>query len=47
MYNEIQMENRTIDKVTSNKISFMTIIPAFADAYKMNNVQDAFLSKKV
>jgi len=36
------MENRAIDKATSDKISFITyIVPAFADAYKMN-VQDAF-----
>ena len=31
------MENKVIDKVTSDKISFLTyIVPAFADAYKMN-----------
>jgi hypothetical protein len=36
------MEERVINKAASDKISFMTyIVPAFADAYKMN-VQDAF-----
>jgi hypothetical protein len=36
------MEKQALDKSTSDKISFMTyIVPAFADAYKMN-VQDAF-----
>ena len=45
-YNEIQMEKRIIDKATSDKISFMTyIVPAFADAYKMN-VQDAYFYLK-
>ena len=40
------MESKTIDKVTSDKISFMTyIVPAFADAYKMN-VQDAYFYLK-
>ena len=39
-----QMESKAIDKATSDKISFMTyIVPAFADAYKMN-VQDALLA---
>lgn len=37
---------KTIDKATSDKISFITyIVPAFADAYKMN-VQDAFFYLK-
>ena len=37
---------KTIDKATSDKISFMAyIVPAFADAYKMN-VQDAFFYLK-
>ena len=50
-----QMESKTIDKATSDtcttdevrsKISFMTyIVPAFADAYKMN-VQDAYFYLK-
>jgi hypothetical protein len=36
----------TINKETSDKISFMTyIVPAFADAYKMN-AQDAFFYLK-
>jgi hypothetical protein len=36
------METRVLDKETSDKISFITyIIPAFADAYKMN-IQDAY-----
>ena len=40
------MENKAIDKVTSDKISFMTyIVPAFADAYKMN-VQEAYFYLK-
>ena len=40
------MENKAIDKSTSDKISFITyIVPAFADAYKMN-VQDAFFYLK-
>lgn len=39
-------QNRTIDKQTSDKISFMAyIVPAFADAYKMK-VQDAFFYLK-
>jgi len=37
---------KTLDKQTSDKISFVTyIVPAFADAYKMN-VQDAFFYLK-
>jgi hypothetical protein len=37
---------KTIDKATSDKISFMAyIVPAFADAYKMN-IQDAFFYLK-
>ena len=40
------MKNSTIDKATSDKISFLTyIVPAFADAYKMN-VQEAFFYLK-
>lgn len=40
------MEKKTIDKATSDKISFMTyIVPAFADAFKMN-VQDAYFYLK-
>ena len=40
------MENKAIDKATSDKISFMIyIVLAFADAYKMN-FQDAFLYLK-
>ena len=40
------METRAINKETSNKISFITyIVPAFADAYKMN-VQDAYFYLK-
>jgi hypothetical protein len=36
------METKVLDKATSDKISFITyIIPAFADAYKMN-MQDAY-----
>jgi hypothetical protein len=36
----------TIDKATSDKISFMTfIVPAFANAYKMNT-QDAYFYLK-
>jgi len=36
------MENRVIDKATSDKISFISfIVPAFAEAYKMP-VQVAF-----
>ena len=41
-----KMKNNTIDKATSDKISFLTyIVPAFADAYKMN-VQDAYFYLK-
>ena len=37
---------RTLDKATSDKISFIAfIIPAFAEAYKMN-VRDAYLYLK-
>ena len=37
---------KTLDKQTSDKISFVTyIVPAFADTYKMN-VQDAFFYLK-
>ena len=40
------MDTGTIDKATSDKISFMTyIVPAFADAYKMN-VQEAYFYLK-
>ncbi|MCL2041303.1 MAG: DUF3791 domain-containing protein [Bacteroidales bacterium] len=40
------MATQAIDKATSDKISFMTyIVPAFADAYKMN-VQDAYFYLK-
>jgi hypothetical protein len=40
------MERKVPDKATSDKISFMTyIVPAFANAYKMN-VQDAFFYLK-
>jgi len=40
------MEEKVINKTTSDKISFMTyIVPAFADAYKMK-VQDAYLYLK-
>jgi hypothetical protein len=36
----------TLDKETSDKVSFITfIIPAFAEAYKMN-VRDAYLYLK-
>ena len=43
---ETTMEKKVINKATSDKISFMTyIIPAFADAYKMN-VQSAFFYLK-
>ncbi|GHT28300.1 hypothetical protein FACS189414_3170 [Bacteroidia bacterium] len=36
------MEARILDKATSDKISFIAhIIPAFADAYKMD-IQDAY-----
>ena len=41
-----QMEKSAINKATSDKISFMTyIVPAFADAYKMN-AQDAYFYLK-
>ncbi|MFT3946431.1 MAG: DUF3791 domain-containing protein [Agriterribacter sp.] len=40
------VQKRTIDKATSDKISFITyIVPAFAEAYKMN-VQEAYLYLK-
>lgn len=40
------MQHKVIDKATSDKISFITyIVPAFADAYKMN-VQDAYFYLK-
>ena len=40
------MEAKTIDKATSDNISFMAyIVPAFAEADKMN-VQDAFFYLK-
>ena len=40
------MEKKVINKATSDKISFMTyIVPAFADAYKMN-VKEAWLYLK-
>jgi hypothetical protein len=40
------MQRKVIDKATSDKISFITyIVPAFADAYKMN-VQDAYFYLK-
>ena len=40
------MEFQTLNKQTSDKISFITyIVPAFADAYKMN-VQDAYFYLK-
>lgn len=40
------MEQKKIDKATSDKISFMTyIVPEFAAAYKMK-IQDAFLYLK-
>ena len=36
------MENKKIDKTTSDKISFISfIVPAFAEAYKMP-IPDAF-----
>ncbi len=35
-------KKETLDKATRDKISFITfIVPAFAEAYKMN-IQDAF-----
>ena len=41
------MKDNTIDKATSDKISFMTyIVPAFADAYKMNAQNAYFYLKK-
>ena len=40
------MNARTIDKATSDKISFVSfIIPKFAETYKMN-VQDAYFFLK-
>jgi len=40
------MGEKVINKAMSDKISFMTyIVPAFADAYKMN-VQDAYFYLK-
>jgi len=40
------MSQQTLSKETSDKISFTAyIVPAFADAYKMN-VQDAFFYLK-
>jgi hypothetical protein len=40
------MAGNTVNKQTSDKVSFITfIIPMFADAYKMN-VQDAYLYLK-
>ncbi len=40
------MENKKINKATSDKISFITfIVPEFAAAYKMD-VQDAFFYLK-
>ncbi|MDR0681689.1 MAG: DUF3791 domain-containing protein [Dysgonamonadaceae bacterium] len=40
------MNIATLDKQTSDKVSFMTyIVPAFADAYKMN-VQEAYFYLK-
>ena len=40
------MENKIINKETSDKISFMTfIVPAFADAYKMK-VPETYLYLK-
>jgi hypothetical protein len=42
----VNEHNRTINKAVSDKISFITyIVPAFADAYKMN-VQDAYFYLK-
>ncbi len=41
------MATAAIDKATSDKISFMTyIVPAFADAYKMNAQSAYFYLKK-
>jgi hypothetical protein len=40
------MEAKTLDKETSDKVSFITfIIPEFANAFKMN-IQDAYLYLK-
>ena len=40
------IQNKTIDKATRDKISFISfIVPAFAEAYKMN-VQDAYFYLK-
>jgi hypothetical protein len=40
------MKTQTIDKATSDKISFISfIIPKFATSYKMN-IQDAYLYLK-
>ena len=40
------MKTKTLNKATSDKISFMTyIVPAFADAYKVN-VNEAWLYLK-
>ena len=40
------MEEKRIDKATSDKINFMTyIVPEFAAAYKMK-IQDAFFYLK-
>ena len=44
---KIIMEEKRIDKATSDKISFITfIVPEFAAAYKMKT-QDAFLFEKI
>jgi hypothetical protein len=41
------METKVLDKQTSDKVAFMTyIVPAFADAYKMNVQQAYFYLKK-
>jgi hypothetical protein len=43
---ETLSQKRELDRETQNKVVFMTcIVPAFADAYKMN-VQDAFFYLK-
>jgi hypothetical protein len=40
------METKTLDKRTGDKVSFISfIVPAFAEAYKMN-VQDAYFYLK-
>jgi hypothetical protein len=40
------METKTLDKQTSDKVSFISfIVPAFAEAYKMN-MQTAYLYLK-